>query len=365
MSSEMTHRELWRNIMHYRTDSFDRMPVIHWDTWEETIVRWETEGLPKGMTRPQLEKYFGGEVMWEYVSVANNLFPDFEEDIIEETDEYVIKRAKDGVVMKDWKHKGCIPHFMDFTLKTAADWPKYKERLQPCDARIHDDMDERLEQAEQTGLPIAMHTGSMMGWIRNWMGVENMCYLMFDDPACYGDMVDTISDLICWCIDQTIPRMKSTPDLGFGWEDICGKNGPLVSPDIFEKHVAQGYRKVRSKLEQYGVTIYGLDSDGLVEPLIPNWMDAGVNLMFPLEPGTWKASPEAIRKKFGKELLIQGGLDKLVLEKGRDAIDAEIQRHIPLMKEGGFVMMPDHIITPGVPLDDYKYYIDRIRSLRF
>jgi hypothetical protein len=29
------------------------------------------------------------------------------------------------------------------------------------------------------------------------------------------------------------------------------------------------------------------------------------------------------------------------------------------------VMMPDHFITPGVPLDDYKYYLERIRTLRF
>ena len=88
-------------------------------------------------------------------------------------------------------------------------------------------------------------------------------------------------------------------------------------------------------------------------------------MQLPLEPGTWGCTPEAMRKKIGKELLIQGGFDKMVLERGRDAIDAEIEKHIPLMKEGGFVMMPDHIITPGVPLDDYKYYLDRIRKLRF
>ena len=88
-------------------------------------------------------------------------------------------------------------------------------------------------------------------------------------------------------------------------------------------------------------------------------------MQFPLEPGTWNCKPEEMRAKFGKELLIQGGFNKLVLERGRDAIDEEIDRHIPLMKEGGFVMMPDHLITPGVPLDDYKYYLERIRELRF
>ena len=56
-------------------------------------------------------------------------------------------------------------------------------------------------------------------------------------------------------------------DLGFGWEDICGRGGPLVSPAIFDECVAPGYRKIRNKLEEYGVTLYGIDSDGDVTDL--------------------------------------------------------------------------------------------------
>ena len=44
--------------------------------------------------------------------------------------------------------------------------------------------------------------------------------------------------------------------------------------------------------------------------------------------------------------------------------DAEIQRRIPIMKDGGFVVMPDHLITPGVSLENYKYYLNQIRKLR-
>jgi uroporphyrinogen decarboxylase len=175
----------------------------------------------------------------------------------------------------------------------------------------------------------------------------------------------TLADLTCWNIDQVMPRMKTTPDLGLGWEDICGKSGPLVSPSTFDRCVAPGYRKIRNKLEEYGITIYGIDSDGLVEPLIPHWLDAGVNLQFPIEYGTWQATPEHMRRKFGRALFMVGGFNKLVLEQGHAAIDAEIERHIPLMREGGFIMMPDHLITPGTPLEDYKYYLDRLRELRF
>jgi len=192
-----------------------------------------------------------------------------------------------------------------------------------------------------------------------------MSYLMYDAPDVYADMVDTLAELSCWGIDQVIPRMARPPDMGFGWEDICGKNGPLVSPHIFDRCVAPGYRKIRRKLESYGVRLLGVDCDGFVEPLIPNWLAAGVNVQFPIEIGTWNADPMAVRKRFGKELRIVGGFNKLVLERDHAAIDAEIARRMPIMRDGGFVLMPDHLITPGVSLANYRYYLDRVRALRF
>ena len=356
----MTTRELWKNIMYY--GEFDRMPVIHWAGWAETNERWIKEGLPEGVNQ---QEYFGAVPHWTGIGANLNLIPAFEVETLEETDEYRVIRDSDGVLKKDWKHRSCIPQFMDFTLEGAKDWDEYKKRLQPDPARLPENLDERIRQVEESGLPISFGTASMMGWIRNWMGVENMSYLMYDAPDCYADMVTTLADLSCWAMDQIIPKMNTKPDLGFGWEDICGKSGPLVGPDIFEKCVAPGYRKMRNKLEEYGIDLLGIDTDGMVEPLLPNWMDAGVNVQFPIERGTWNATPEHMRQKFGKELRIIGGYDKLALEKGRAAIDAELESHIPLMKEGGLVIMPDHLITPGVPLDDYKYYLDRVRALRF
>jgi len=197
------------------------------------------------------------------------------------------------------------------------------------------------------------------------MGVVNMSYLMYDAQDVYADMVNTLAELTCWGIDQIVPMMKTKPDMGFGWEDICGKSGPLVSPEIFKKCVAPGYLKIRQKLEEYGIKLLGINSDGDVEPLIPCWLDAGVNVHFPIEIGTWKADPMSFRKKYGKELRIVGGLNKLELENGPSAIDAEIERRIPLMKDGGYIVMPDHLITPGTSLEDYKYYLQKIRELRF
>ena len=354
----MTYRELFHEIMFY--GDFDHMPVIHWTGWEETLERWYGEGLPRDVN---IHEYLGTVPQWTGAGVNLNLYPAFEEEVLEECAEYRIFRQGDGVVCKDWKGKSCIPHFIDFTLKSAADWPDYKRRLQPDPARIPENLLQSIANAEATGLPLAIGTASLMGFIRNWMGVENMSYLMFDDRDCYADMVMTLADLTCWGLDQVLPHMQA--DMGFGWEDICGRAGPLVSPNIFQECVAPGYTKIRNKLEEYGVHLYGIDSDGDVTALVGPWLEAGVNVQFPIEVGVWKGDARVQRKQFGKDLRIIGNFDKLALERSQADVLGEFDRLLPLMKEGGFLMMPDHLITPGVSLEMYKWYLEQVRKLRF
>lgn len=354
----MTYRELFHEIMYY--GEFDRMPVLHWTEWPETRQRWLQEGLPADKSE---HEFFNALPMWAGVGVHLGLMPGFEYKVLEETDEYRIVQESDGVISQQWKNKSCIPHFIDYTLKSAKEWDDFKKRLQPDPARIPANLDQTIESLKNSTLPVCISTASLMGWIRNWMGVQNMCYLMYDDRDVYADMVMTIADLVCWQIDIILPKLKV--DFGFGWEDICGKAGPLVSPTIFDECVAPGYLKIRNKLEEYGVDLYGIDTDGDIRALIGHWLDAGVNLQFPIEVGPFKGDALEYRKMYGKELRVIGNFDKLALEKGHSAIEAEIQRLLPLMKEGGFIILPDHLITPGTPLKDYQWYLERVRELRF
>jgi uroporphyrinogen decarboxylase len=354
----MTNRELFHEIMFY--GDFDHMPVIHWTGWEETLERWYGEGLPRDVN---IHEYLGTTPHWSGAGVNLDLYPALPEEVLEDTPEYRIIRQSDGVVCKDWKGKSCIPHFIDFTLKTAADWPDYKRRLQPDPARVPENLLQNIANAEASGLPLTVGTASMMGWIRNWMGVQGMSYLMFDDRDCYADMVMTLADLTCWGLDQVLPHMQA--DMGFGWEDICGKSGPLVSPAIFDECVAPGYRKIRNKLEEYGVHLYGLDSDGDVSALVGPWLEAGVNVQFPIEVGTWKGDGNAYRKQYGRDLRIIGNFDKLTLERGQADVLAEFDRLLPLLKDGGYIMMPDHLITPGVSREMFTGFLVEVREVRF
>jgi uroporphyrinogen-III decarboxylase len=353
----MNDRELFNTIMHY--GAFDRIPVFHWAGWTETRSRWLSEGLPENIDE---NEFFGTTPIKQSADANVDLFPGFTEEVFEETEEWRVVRQPDGVIAKRWKTKSCIPHFMDFTLKGAQGWDEYKKRLQPDPRRIPADLDERISRAKNSGAPLAVNTGSMIGWIRDWMGVENLAYLCYDDRDLLKEMVQTIADLVCWGLDQVLP--KFTPDVGWGWEDICFRTGPLISPDIFQEVAVPCYRQIADKLLAAGCDLYLVDCDGLVDALVPGWLEGGVNVMFPIEIGAWKADPQEYRKRFGPDLRVFGGIDKLALERGPAAIDAEIERRVPFMREGGFVPLPDHLITPGTSLENYQYYLAKMREVR-
>ncbi|MHC5056177.1 MAG: uroporphyrinogen decarboxylase/cobalamine-independent methonine synthase family protein [Planctomycetota bacterium] len=357
----MNTRELFNAIMHY--GDFDRMPVMHWKTWDETHARWLAEGLPEGKSE---HEFLGASPMSAGGGVNLGLLPDFGWEEIEDRGASHVVRQHDGVIAEHWKDKSCIPHFIDYTLKggrSGEGWDEYKERLRPDPARIPADLDERIGRAKASALPIAVGTGSMIGWIRNWMGVENLAFTCYENRELLAEMVMAIADLVCWQLDIILEKV--TPDIGWGWEDICFRTGPLVGPEVFAEVAVPGYRKISQKLLDAGCDLHLTDCDGMIDALVPHWLEGGVNVMFPIEIGAWGADPAEFRRRFGKELRIFGGIDKLALARGRGEIDAEIARRVPLMKEGGFVPLPDHLIQPEVPLADYRYYLEEIGKLRF
>jgi len=356
----MTNRELFRQIMFYGT--FDRMLVVHWRGWPETRQRWIAEGMPADADERQ---FFNASPTWMAVGVHVDLQPYFEETTLEETAEWRIFRDREGVVQKAWKNQSLHSSVHRLHSEMRSGLEKYKARLQPEAARIPADLDQRIARAESSGFPVAIGTASMMGWIRNWMGVENMCYLMHDDPDVYADMVNTLADLTCWAIDQVAPRMKGPPDMGFGWEDICGKNGPLVSPSIFDRCVAPGYRKIRAKLESYGTHLLVWTATAWSSRCSrTGWMRASTSSSPSRSaPGTPTRTPSGASS--ARNCGYSADLTSWSSKKAPLKSMPRSNRRLPLMKEGGFMLIPDHLITPGTSLLNYRYFLERIRNLRF
>ena len=354
----MTDRERFLATMHY--EPRDRCPVMDFGFWSETLDRWRTEGLPADAD-PDL--FFGMDAQWRSAPVDVGLRPLFEERVIEDHGATQLVLQQDGVYALRKRYLATIPHYVNWTLKDRASWEKhYAWRLDPATpGRVPDDWSERAAGYRERDYPLAIHVGSLYGWIRNWMGLENVSLLVYDDPDLFGEMVQRVAD----CALGVLQRVYSESiifDYALFWEDMCYNHGPLLSPDMFKRFLVPHYRRLISFLREHGTDVMVLDCDGKIDDLVPLWLEGGVNCLFPIEVGTWNGDPVAFRREYGRELLMMGGICKHTLARSQAEIDAAIDHVLPLVEEGGYIPFPDHRVPPDVPLDNYLYYVRAVRE---
>ena len=176
------------------------------------------------------------------------------------------------------------------------------------------------------------------------------------------NIVDTYAEMQFKCVEAVLATGAQF-DFGHYWEDICFKNGPLLSPALFDELTAKHYKKRNDLLHSYGIDIISLDCDGVTDKLLPTWVENGVNTMFPIEIGVWGDQFEPARRKFGKDVLGVGGMDKTALRKDKAAVDQELERLKRLVALGGFIPCPDHRLMPGSKLELVQYYAEEIKKI--
>jgi uroporphyrinogen decarboxylase len=207
-----------------------------------------------------------------------------------------------------------------------------------------------------------LYCGSLMGEIRNSLGLFGLSYLVVDDEALMNEIIDTFANLYYQIVEYSL-AYGAKFDFGHFWEDICYKSGPLVSPAFFRKKVGPHYHRICDLLHQYGIEIVSLDCDGKIDALIPTWLENGVNTMFPIEVGTWGGNIKPWREKYGRQIRGVGGMDKKVFAYDYIAIDNEIERLKSLVDLGGFIPCPDHRIAPDAKWENVQYYCERMRKV--
>jgi len=382
----MTDRERLMAVLRY--EDYDRLPVVHFGFLAETLRKWVVEGH---LTEEEARGYGDGNQVDLAVSAKlgfdfcyhtllspnSGLMPGFESKVIEEFPDgtkHILNGQ--GVVMLHVPGAGSIQPDVDHLLKDRGAWeelylPKLQfspERITRSAVRVGDQVRrwdagalDFLRSGERD-YAIGLHCGSLYGTIRNWLTLEGACYLQVDDEALFGEIIDVNAELQYQCTKAAL-ESGAVFDFAHFWEDICFKNGPLISPSVFAEKVGPHYRRITELVNSYGIDIVSLDCDGWIDALIPTWIENGVNTMFPIEVGTWDAEIAPWREKYGRELRGVGGMNKRVFSRDVAAVDAEIERLRASIELGGFVPCPDHRIASDAEWDNVRYYCDRMHEL--
>ena len=383
----MNIRERIMAVLNY--EKYDRLPIVHFGFWGETLQKWAAEGhisaedakswRDGNPTDAAISARLGFDCnYYSCVYPHNRLYPPFESKVFKTLPDGSTHMLNgEGVVVLQAPDAGSIPSEIEHLFKGRKEWEEhYKHRFQFTPDRIFKAnvrVNDKMFAFDNGGMEFlksgnrdyfyGLHCGSLFGQIRNFIGVENCSYLYIDDEPLFDEIINTVAELSYQCVKTTL-ETGAKFDFAHFWEDICYKNGPLVTPSVFDEKVGPHYKRITSLLNKYGINIISLDCDGWIDSLIPTWLNNGVNTMFPIEVGTWNASIAPWREKYGRQLRGVGGMNKNVFAGDYAAIDAEIERLKPLIELGGYIPCPDHRIAPDAKWDNVRYYCDKMRNLK-
>ena len=354
-SGTMTDRERFNRQMHYQP--VDRCFNMEFGYWKDNFKQWPIF-VANGITNNDEADVFFSFDKIEVFKGNIHLSPPFEETVIRETDTTVIKQNAHGLVAEVPKDAhDTIPHYIKASIVTPDDWKRCKEerfRIDDPDRKV--DI-EALKKAHPSGrdYPLGVYCGSMIGTVRDMLTFEGLAYACYDYPKMVEDMVETLCQLMERFLDQVLGEIDF--DYASGWEDICFKNGPIVSVGFFKDVIVPRYKRISAKLRAAGIDLWYTDCDGDVRPILPLLMEGGINCLFPYEVNSC-AHPGELLDEYDKELRIMGGFDKMALGNGREAIKTYMESLVPYVERGGYIPFCDHRCPPNVTPEDYLYYLD-------
>ena len=292
------------------------------------------------------------------VPVETGFYPPVESRVLEETDEHIVSTDARGRTMKLCKRSATIPLPLTHPVETFDDWLRIRHRYEFNEDRFAPGWAETARRRRDEGAVLTVSIPGGFDEPRQLMGEAGVCLACYEQPELIEDMLATMGRT-CRIIAERVAAEVQVDQLAVH-EDMAGKSGPLFGPTQVRQFVAPYYRGVWDVLRKAGARLFMQDSDGDMRPVISAFLDAGVNLMFPFEPAAGMDPVEA-RGLYGTQLAMLGGIDKHVLRRGREAIDAELERKLPpLVERGGIVFSLDHRIPNGTPLEAYRHYVRRV-----
>ncbi len=350
----MTDRERYNRQMHYK--AVDRCFNREFGYWQENYSEW------KAFVENGITSEWEANIFFNFDKDCSVgfpwLLPAFERKVISETENSQTIVDYNGLICEIPKDgHSTIPHYIGSSIQTPDDWKKVKkEHLNPANPKRNTDVAALKKQhPDDRDYPLGVWCGSMIGQVRDLLTVEGLAYAIYDYPDMVEDMIENQCVLAENYLDEVLPHFKF--DYAAGWEDICFKNGPLVSVEFFKEKVAPRYKRINSKLKKYGIDIWWIDCDGDVRPIMPTFLECGINCLFPFEV-LCCCHPGELMKEYGKDLRIMGGVDKTQLAKGPKAITEYLKSLEPWVERGGFIPFCDHRCPPDVSWENYIFYLD-------
>ncbi len=342
---ELTSRE--RILRTYRRQEIDRIAMVD-KPWAGTLRRWHREGLPEGIDWCD---HFGYD---RVIRISTDNSPRFEKRVLEQNDRYRIVTTQWGATQREFNELDSTPEKLELYYDSSEKWQEAKAKmLEYHEDRIPwDYLKENypLWKARGDFLQLVVWFGFDVAH-SHMIGTENVLLGMYDEPEWIKDVFDTyLTTSLDLC--QRILDAGYEFDGIFFYDDMGYKGTSFFSPALYRELLKPYHKKAVDWAHERGL-VTELHSCGYIENLLPDVLETGVEMLNPLEV---KAGMDPARLKllYGDKIAFRGGINAQLWDH-IDQVKAEMERIIPILKEGGgYIFASDHSIPNSVSYANMK-----------
>lgn len=164
---------------------------------------------------------------------------------------------------------------------------------------------------------------------------------------------------VCEAVGDVVDFLKFGDDLG-------GMNGPFMDPDTYRQFFKPRHKQLCEFAKNHSTAHTYLHSCGSIYQLIPDLIEAGFEVLNPVQTGATDMEPEKLKREFGKDVCFWGGGVETVgtLNLGTpEKVRAEVLERLEIMsKDGGFVFNTVHNILPDIPPENIVAMFNAVKE---
>ncbi|MGI6175847.1 MAG: uroporphyrinogen decarboxylase family protein [Christensenellales bacterium] len=392
----IAHRESL--TLSFSNKGFDRGMVQEtFQPWDETVIRWMEQGLDarllvdgdlpdipssflfkfKGRPYVPSEHYYHvmeAKLVYDFeqlfgIDPVKRMafripFISFKQRVLEETNDYTLRYDADGWTRKYHKTRDLVEEVKP-VVETREDWEALKEQVKN-ELKTHCTREnaEKIfgpfsEGCRRGDFAIRFRLAGFFWTPRDLFGIGEHMLTFYEDPELLHDINQFVLNTYLEQMDIILDYI--TPNIILIEEDLSGKTGPMLSPQMFDEFVGHYYETLIPFLKRRGVPHIFVDTDGDFTELIPNFVKAGIDSFLPLDVNAGVDIVE-VRKQH-PHIKFLGGFNKLCMIEGKKAIDEEFERLMPVIRGGGYLPSTDHQPAPDTPIENYRYYVEKLKQV--
>jgi len=259
-----------------------------------------------------------------------------------------------------------LPDFLNRVMWSAMTGPLWKNADKPD---FLEDLRSRAKKLyEETDYAIMLgFGGNLFEWGQFLYRTDEFLMNLVSHRDEMEKMLDRLTEIH---LQKLIPALEAVSGyvqiIQMG-DDLGMQSGPMISPSMYKEIFFPRHKKIYQTVKNNSDLYVFLHSCGEISEFLPDLIEAGVDIINPVQINTAGMEPAKLKREFGKDLVFWGGgVDtQHVLPNGTpEEVRRDVRKNAEiLMKDGGFVFTQVHNILAGVPPENIIAMYDEIHKL--